>query len=67
MMRPSMTIRIDGETWERLQAFATPFKSSERGTPDKVIRALLDRVEGGGEPQTPSFGGNSFASPRDTA
>jgi hypothetical protein len=39
------TIRISEETWKRLQAWATPFSGSERGTPEKVIAHLLDEVE----------------------
>jgi len=40
----SKVIRISDETYRRLQALGTPFRKSERGTPDKVIRALLDRA-----------------------
>ena len=31
------TIKVSEETWQRLQAIATPFRGSELGTPDKVI------------------------------
>jgi hypothetical protein len=39
------TIKVSEETWQRLQAIATPFRGSELGTPDKVIERLLDVYE----------------------
>ena len=38
-------IHVRHATWRRLQDRATPFRGSERDTPDKVIAHLLDTVD----------------------
>ena len=40
-----VNIYVSADTHTRLQMLATPFRRSERGTPDKVIRYLLDEYE----------------------
>jgi hypothetical protein len=39
-------IRVDDATFARLQKLGTPFRTSELGTPEKVIVMLLDEHEG---------------------
>lgn len=38
----SIVIRVDRQVYEELRRRATPFTDSERGTPNKVLRSLLD-------------------------
>ncbi len=40
--KASIVIRVDQEVYDQIQRHATPFPNSKRGTPNKVLRHLLD-------------------------